>query len=114
MGTRERLPAGQIDPLRDYVAPEYVASGIDDVRGDLWAWGVVAYEMVTGRRPFTGRTVFETMTANAKSEAIPPVDICPDCNKALSNVILVALKREPSERFQTAGKLVEALENVKC
>jgi serine/threonine protein kinase len=114
IGTRERLPPGKVDPLRASIAPEYAASGIEDVCGDLWAWGVVAYEMVTGTRPFTGRTVFETMTANIKSEAVPPIDIRPDCNKALSNVILMALRREPRERFRAAGQLVEALEKIEC
>jgi serine/threonine protein kinase len=108
-GLRSELPPGRIDVHKDYLAPEYITLGTEDHRADLWAWGNVAYEALTGRRPFAGKTVQDTMTALLNSEAIPLLDLNPACSRALGDIITKTLQRDPFLRFQSADELVDAL-----
>ncbi len=92
----------------------FASNGIEDLRSDIWAWGNVAYELVTGKRPFTGKTVHETMTAMVNSEAVAPYLVEPKCHRVLSDVISRSLVRDPSKRFQSADELMKALDTVTC
>lgn len=107
-----RLGPGKLDVNRDFVAPEYAGTGQEDFRSDIWAWGSVAYEAVTGIRPFTGETVIKTMTTSLKSEAAPPHEINHDCTKILSAIIAKALKKDPNDRYQSAEELLQALHDA--
>lgn len=107
---KRRLGPGQIDPNRDFVSPEYIESANEDPRSDIWAWGNVAYESVTGKRPFTGKSVHGTMTAALRSEANPACEVNPECPRELSGIIERALKKSPDQRWQSAQELFEALE----
>jgi serine/threonine protein kinase len=85
----------------DYVSPEYLEKGVVDARSDIYAVGVLAYEMLTGESPFRGDSVIATMTMRLRSDPKPPSTQRQDCPPELDRVILRALERDPEQRYQS-------------
>ena len=90
-----------------YIAPEVLKGQDADVRSDIWALGVLLYEMAAGHRPFTGGTAYE-MTAGILRER--PPDITPPLPPVLQGVIEKCLDKDPGQRYQSAGEVRAALE----
>ncbi len=90
----------------DYSAPEQ-ADGRDDSRSDLYALGVILYELVAGRRPFQGRTALEVLAQHAH---VPPPSLGSDVPHDVQDLIMRCLGKAPSSRYQTAAELSRALE----
>lgn len=93
----------------DYMAPEQIqAAGTVDARADIYALGVMLYEMVTGRRPFQGNPG-QVLFAHLRQ---PPPDMrqwVPDLPTRISGPILRALNKAPAERFASVSELAAAL-----
>jgi TolB-like protein/Flp pilus assembly protein TadD len=89
-----------------YMAPEQLRGQPADARSDVWALGVVLYEMVGGRRPFAGQTGFE-LSAAILNEPPPPLPA--GVPAALETVVERCLAKEAGERFQTAEEVRAAL-----
>lgn len=92
-----------------YMAPEQLAGGDVDARIDIWAFGCVLYEMVTGRRAFTGKTLTDVIAAIVTEQPLVMTierDVVP---LALEHVVARCLARNPSERWQTAADLAREL-----
>jgi beta-lactam-binding protein with PASTA domain len=92
----------------DYMSPEQARGQSVDARSDLYAVGVLLYEMLTGRPPFSGdplTVLYQIVHAD------PPnaLDIQPDLPAVLGPVLRKALAREPDDRYQSGGELVEAV-----
>ncbi len=92
-----------------YASPEQCASRPVDHRSDIYSLGVALYEMVTGQRPFTGRTPTEVALMQIQSEPKPPRSINPAIPGALERTILRAMAKNPAERQQSAEELAEEL-----
>jgi serine/threonine protein kinase len=114
--TKPAMPAltgpGTVLGTVGYMAPEQIRGLISDHRADIFAFGTVLYEMVSGTRAFTGATAADTMTAILTKE--PPefsaggLAVSP----ALDRVIRHCLEKAPEDRFQSARDLIFALKNA--
>jgi tRNA A-37 threonylcarbamoyl transferase component Bud32 len=92
-----------------YVAPEQIRGEEVDRRTDLYALGVVLYQMLTGRVPFEGPTDFAILKAQIEDPPAPPRSLVPAIPEELERIVLKALEKSPDARFQTAGELRTAL-----
>jgi hypothetical protein len=95
-----------------YLAPEQVADKPADHRTDLYAAGVVLYEMLTGRPPFKAETDLATATMRLTQDPRPPGALRAGIPRALEQVVMRALAREPEERFQSAEEMRAALDRM--
>jgi serine/threonine protein kinase len=96
----------------DYVAPEYMLRSQVDWRSDIYALGVLAFEMIAGEPPFRGDSVYATMTKRLKTDPDPPSKLRPDCPQELDRVILKAMQREPQDRYQAAIEIFFDLQRI--
>ena len=96
-----------------YMSPEQIQGAQDlDPRADLYSLGVSLYEMVTGTRPFQGDSDYSIMAAHLKSQPVPPVQIDPTLPPVISDIILMAIAKNPEHRFATAEAFGRALESA--
>ena len=96
-----------------YMAPEQAAADPQvDHRADIYALGVVGYELLAGRPPFTGMTPQATLSAQVTMSPDPVTQHRPNIPPALSAAIMRCLEKHPSDRWQTAGELRTQLETV--
>jgi hypothetical protein len=93
-----------------YLAPEQVSGGEIDPRTDLYAAGIVLYEILTGTTPFQGDTHIATAMMRLTTDPVPPGALRPGIPRTLEAVVMQALSREPTERFQTAEEMGAALD----
>ena len=93
-----------------YAAPEQLRSSRDvDARADVWSLGVVLYECVTGARPFVGQTLAQVCTSILHDSPRSPRAMEPELPRALEDVLLRCLRRDPAERYQSIEAFVDAL-----
>ena len=95
-----------------YMSPEQVKCEPIDARSDLYSVGVSLYEMVTGQKPFKGDSNFSIMQAQLQQAPRPPVELSADLPASLNQIILMALSKEPAQRFQSADAFRNALKSV--
>lgn len=93
----------------DYVSPEYMLNSHVDWRSDIYAIGILAYEMIAGESPFRGDSVYATMTKRLKSDPKPPSAIRSDCPGELDRIVLKAMARDPETRYQSAYEMYQDL-----
>jgi Tol biopolymer transport system component/predicted Ser/Thr protein kinase len=96
-----------------YMSPEQATAGKVDARSDIFSFGAVLYEMVTGRRAFGGKTVSDTLQAVVKDQPQPPRERVPALPEALERLILLCLRKEPDRRFQHMSDVKVQLIEVK-
>ncbi len=92
-----------------YMSPEQINGGDPDGRSDLYSLGVTMYEMVTGRRPFVGDSDFKIMSGHLQQAPTAPIEVIPGIPAALSDIILMAMEKDPAVRFQSAEAFRVAL-----
>jgi serine/threonine protein kinase len=100
---------GMVLGTAGYMSPEQVRGQVADERSDLFSLGVVLYEMVSGKRAFTGESGVEVMNAILKQE---PPDLDAALPPSLDRMIRRCLEKKPEERFQSALDLAFALESI--
>ena len=101
--------AGTIVGTAAYMAPEQALGQPVDGRTDLYALGVVLYELVTGRLPFTGDDPLTIVSQHVHASVVPPRVLRTDLPRPLEAVILRLLEKNPENRFATAGETADAL-----
>jgi serine/threonine-protein kinase len=104
--------AGIIKGKIGYIAPEYLNETGLDRRSDLWAVGVIAYELLCNQRLFTGEDDFETIRQIRSQVIEPPSQHNPDVPAELEAIVMTALERDPARRWQNANALRNALAGV--
>jgi len=93
----------------DYISPEQVKGKRGDARSDIYALGVMFYEMLTGKVPFTGPNAFTIMNDRLLNNPVPPREIDPKISPQLQEIIYRALEREPSKRYPSAREFAHDL-----
>lgn len=102
--------AGEFEGSPVYMSPEQaMGNGAIDGRSDIYSTGVILYEIVTGRPPFSGETSFALMVAHQSSPPRPPIEREPAIGPEMNLVILKALEKNPARRFQTVAEFQLAL-----
>jgi eukaryotic-like serine/threonine-protein kinase len=96
----------------DYASPEQVQSQPTDERSDLYSVGVSLYQMVTGQRMFSVTSSFSLMEAQIKQTPRAPIEIVATVPKALNDVIMMAVSKDPAQRFQSADAFRNALSQI--
>jgi len=89
-----------------YLAPELVARGVADERSDVYAAGVMLFEMLTGRQPFVGEIPAQVAYRHVHEDVPAPSSVAPTVPEALDDVVLAATGREPDERPDDAAALL--------
>ncbi|MBA3392177.1 MAG: serine/threonine protein kinase [Deltaproteobacteria bacterium] len=93
----------------EYMAPEQIRSRPLDRRTDIYAMGILLYELITGKRPFAAAATFELLVQHVERPPTSPRDYVPDLAPAITDTILRALEKEADRRFQTAAEMAAPL-----
>jgi serine/threonine protein kinase len=96
----------------DYMSPEQVQGSRGDARSDIYAWGVIMYEMLAGRVPFGGDNSLAVMAGHMQGAPKPLRRYRPDVALALEAIVLHAMRRYPEHRYQSASELLEDLDHL--
>jgi serine/threonine-protein kinase len=96
----------------DYISPEQVKGKRGDGRSDLYTVGIMLYEMLTGKLPFTGPNPQAAMNERLLNHPIPPRVADPSVSPQLQEVIYRALERDPKNRYATAHDFLFDLEHL--
>ena len=104
---------GRILGTASYMSPEQARGEVVDVRTDIFSFGVTLYQMATGRVPFRGRTVTDTLSAIIRDPAPPVIEANPAVPEDLDRIIQQCMEKDPAERYQHADQLVVDLRRLK-
>ena len=95
----------------DYISPEQVKGKRGDARSDIYSLGIMFYEMLTGKVPFTGPNPFVIMNERLLNNPIPPREVNPEISPQLQEIIYRALERDPNKRYPNAHEFALDLEH---
>jgi serine/threonine protein kinase len=104
---------GTIAGTAAYMAPEQATGGKVDVRSDIFSYGAMVYEMVTGQRAFGGTSTAHTLEAVIRAQPKRPTEVVPGIPSDLEKVILRCLRKDPERRFEHIGDVKIALLDLK-
>ena len=95
-----------------YMSPEQVRGKELDSRSDLFSFGIVLYEMVAGRAPFTGATIADILVSILHTEPLPLTHYFPDLPVELERIVTRCLKKDRAARYQSAQELLTDLKSL--
>lgn len=96
-----------------YLSPELVTRGIADARSDVYAAGILLFELVTGRQPFQGDQAVQVAYQHAHSNVPAPSSVNPEVTPAVDEIVLWATAKNPDDRAADAGALLAAVRRAK-
>lgn len=92
-----------------YFSPEQAKGGYTDAKSDIYSLGVVMYEMLTGKVPFDADTSVSVALKHMQEKPIEPIEINENIPKAVNDIIMKAMEKEPMARYQTATSMIRDL-----
>lgn len=95
-----------------YLSPEQAKGTYIDFRSDIYSFGIVLYEMVTGKLPFEGDSPVTVALKHLQEEPIPPKNINSAIPDSLNKLILKAVEKEPIKRYQNAKEIIQDLQKI--
>jgi eukaryotic-like serine/threonine-protein kinase len=113
-GASQMTEAGSIMGTAQYLSPEQARGAPVTASSDLYSVGIVLYEMLTGKVPFTGDSAIEIAMKHLNELPKPPSKIRPEVSEELDHVVLRALAKAPEDRYQTAEEFAEDLHRVEA
>jgi serine/threonine-protein kinase len=96
----------------NYMPPEQVRGESADARSDIYSFGISLYELLTGKLPFHSDSQYSLMTAHLNEVPAPPITLRDDLPASLNEIIMMAMAKDPAERFQSADAFRAALKSV--
>ena len=96
-----------------YMSPEQVRGAKADARSDVFSLGCVFYEMLTGRKPFDAESMHAVLFKVMQEDPPPARELAPGTPEAVLQILETALAKNPADRFQNAGEMLEALRQAR-
>jgi eukaryotic-like serine/threonine-protein kinase len=113
-GPSQMTEAGSIMGTAQYLSPEQARGAPVTASSDLYSVGIVLYEMLTGRVPFTGDSAIEIAMKHLNDWPKPPSKLRPEIPEDIDHIVLRALAKAPEDRYQSAEEFIEDLERVEA
>jgi beta-lactam-binding protein with PASTA domain/predicted Ser/Thr protein kinase len=104
-GASQITEVGSIIGTAQYLSPEQARGAPVDQRSDVYSVGIVLYEMLTGKVPFTGDTPLEIAMKHLSEVPVPPSELRPEVPEDLDLIVVRALAKDPADRYQTAEEM---------
>jgi serine/threonine-protein kinase len=104
--------AGLIVGTPHYMSPEQVQGKQLDARTDVYAMGVLLYELLVGKRPFESSSLTGILTAHITEKPKAPIDVRPDIGREINAIVIRCLAKDPAARYEDAGALLADLDRV--
>ena len=101
----------QVMGTPEYISPEQVKGKRGDARSDIYALGVMLYEMLTGKPPFEGPNPFAIMNDRLLNNPVPPREVNPNISPELQEIIYRAIERDPKNRYANAHEMALDLQH---
>ena len=109
----EGTSPGMIIGTASYMSPEQAKGKPVDARSDIFSFGVVLYEMLTGKQPFNGENSLDVIGSILNKEPVPLNQLAPDIPRELQRIVEKSLRKDREQRYQTAKDLLIDLKDVK-
>ncbi len=104
LGSARLTRQGSVIGTFEYMSPEQIQGGEGDASSDIYSLGILLYEMLTGRVPFSSTSEYEMMRSQIEEAPPPPTDFAPHIPVSVERVIMRTLAKKPEARFQTASE----------
>ena len=112
LGNASQTQTGVLLGTLAYMSPEQIRGEHFDARSDIWATGIVLYELITYQRPFTGENHAALLLSILQNEPPPIWRVFPECPVALERIIAKCLRKDEKERYSSMESLLKDVENL--